>query len=175
MKEKKESSVTNIFIYLLIVIFVLLIIAPPITRIFFADNNSNDSANSNNSNSNSTITNATALTCRREATVGTMIYNITITSNYGNDILNKVTFEYDMPEVVDNTVTDNPVLSEINYIRNTGLVEEDTEGLSTKFILTREMKEANATNTSLDTYFQPLDMQKTNLESLGYTCSMITA
>ncbi len=170
MKEKKESSVTNIFIYLLIVIFVLLIIAPPITRIFFADNNSNDSTNSN-----STITNVTALTCRREATVGTMIYNITITSNYGNDILNKVTFEYDMPEVVDNTVTDNPVLSEINYIRNTGLVEEDTEGLSTKFILTREMKEANATNTSLDTYFQPLDMQKTNLESLGYTCSMITA
>lgn len=173
MKEKKESSVTNIFIYLLIVIFVLLIIAPPITRIFFADNNSNDSTNS--TNSNSTITNVTALTCRREATVGTMIYNITITSNYGNDILNKVTFEYDMPEVVDNTVTDNPVLSEINYIRNTGLVEEDTEGLSTKFILTREMKEANATNTSLDTYFQPLDMQKTNLESLGYTCSMITA
>ena len=170
MKEKKESSVTNIFIYLLIVIFVLLIIAPPITRIFFADNNSNDSTNSN-----STITNVTALTCRREATVGTMIYNITITSNYGNDILNKVTFEYDMLEVVDNTVTDNPVLSEINYIRNTGLVEEDTEGLSTKFILTREMKEANATNTSLDTYFQPLDMQKTNLESLGYTCSMITA
>ena len=170
MKEKKESSVTNIFIYLLIVIFVLLIIAPPITRIFFADNNSNDSTNSN-----STITNVTALTCRREATVGTMIYNITITSNYGNDILNKVTFEYDMPEVVDNTVTDNPVLSEINYIRNTGLVEEDTEGLSTKFILTREMKESNATNTSLDTYFQPLDMQKTNLESLGYTCSMITA
>ena len=170
MKEKKESSVTNIFIYLLIVIFVLLIIAPPITRIFFSVFYINVIININ-----STITNVTALTCRREATVGTMIYNITITSNYGNDILNKVTFEYDMPEVVDNTVTDNPVLSEINYIRNTGLVEEDTEGLSTKFILTREMKEANATNTSLDTYFQPLDMQKTNLESLGYTCSMITA
>ena len=60
-------------------------------------------------------------------------------------------------------------------IRNSGLVEETTNGLSTIFTLTKEKKEANPTNTSLDAYFQPLDIQQSNLESLGYNCSTLTA
>lgn len=171
MKEKRESSITNILVYLLIGILVLLIIVPPLTRVLFSE----DVTGTDGSLGNSVVDTAAALTCRREVTVGTMIYNVTITSNYGNDILNKVTFNYEQPEVVDTTVTDNPVLTEIATIRNSGLVEESTNGLSTTFILTKEMKEANSTNTSLDGYFQPLDTQKTNLESLGYTCSTITA
>ena len=173
MKEKKESSIINIFVYLLIVIFIILIIIPPLTRVFFKEDTTN--ANINSSNNSDTISSATALTCRREVTVGTMIYNVTITSNYSNNTLNKVTFNYEAPEVVDNTVTDNPVLTEMNTIRNSGLVEETTNGLSTIFTLTREVKEANPTNTSLDTFFQPLDSQTTTLESLGYTCSTLTA
>ena len=173
MKEKKESSIINIFVYLLIVILIILIILPPLTRVFFKEDTTNENINS--SNNSDTISSATALTCRREVTVGTMIYNVTITSNYGNNTLNKVTFSYETPEVVDNTVTDNPVLTEMNTIRNSGLVEETTNGLSTIFTLTREVKEANPTNTSLDTFFQPLDSQTTTLESLGYTCSTLTA
>ena len=173
MKEKKESSIINIFVYLLIVILIILIILPPITRVFFKE--STTDTNINSSNNNDTVSSATALTCRREVTVGTMIYNVTITSNYGNNTLNKVTFSYETPEVVDNTVTDNPVLTEMETIRNSGLVEETTNGLSTIFTLTREVKEANPTNTSLDTFFQPLDTQTTTLESLGYTCSTLTA
>ena len=173
MKEKKESSIINIFVYLLIVIFIILIILPPMTRVFFKE--STTDTNINSSNNNDTVSSATALTCRREVTVGTMIYNVTITSNYSNNTLNKVTFNYEAPEVVDNTVTDNPVLTEMNTIRNSGLVEETTNGLSTIFTLTREVKEANPTNTSLDTFFQPLDSQTTTLESLGYTCSTLTA
>lgn len=173
MKEKKESSIINIFVYLLIVILIILIILPPITRVFFKE--STTDTNINSSNNNDTVSSATALTCRREVTVGTMIYNVTVTSNYGNNTLNKVTFSYEAPEVVDNTVTDNPVLTEMNTIRNSGLVEETTNGLSTIFTLTREVKEANPTNTSLDTFFQPLDTQTTTLESLGYTCSTLTA
>lgn len=173
MKEKKESSIMNIFVYLLIVILIILIILPPITRVFFKE--STTDTNINSSNNNDTVSSATALTCRREVTVGTMIYNVTITSNYGNNTLNKVTFSYEAPEVVDNTVTDNPVLTEMETIRNSGLVEETTNGLSTIFTLTREVKEANPTNTSLDTFFQPLDSQTTTLESLGYTCSTLTA
>lgn len=171
MKEKKESSIINIFIYLLIVVFIILIVLPPLTRVFFKEDNT---VNINNSNNNGTGT-ATALTCRKEVTVGTMIYNVTILSNYSNDTLNKVTFSYEQPEVVDSTVTDNPVLTEINYIRSTGLTDETTNGLSTVFVLTKEKKAANPTNTSLDSYFQPLDTQRTNLESLGYTCSTLTA
>ena len=173
MKEKKESSIINIFVYLLIVILIILIIIPPLTRVFFKEDTTNENINS--SNNSDTISSATALTCRREVTVGTMIYNVTITSNYGNNTLNKVTFSYEAPEVVDNTVTDNPVLTEMETIRNSGLVEETTNGLSTIFTLTREVKEANPTNTSLDTFFQPLDSQTTTLESLGYTCSTLTA
>lgn len=173
MKEKKESSIINIFVYLLIVILIILIILPPITRVFFKE--STTDTNINSSNNNDTVSSATALTCRREVTVGTMIYNVTVTSNYGNNTLNKVTFSYEAPEVVDNTVTDNPVLTEMETIRNSGLVEETTNGLSTIFTLTREVKEANPTNTSLDTFFQPLDSQTTTLESLGYTCSTLTA
>lgn len=173
MKEKKESSIINIFVYLLIVILIILIILPPITRVFFKE--STTDTNINSSNNNDTVSSATALTCRREVTVGTMIYNVTVTSNYGNNTLNKVTFSYEAPGVVDNTVTDNPVLTEMNTIRNSGLVEETTNGLSTIFTLTREVKEANPTNTSLDTFFQPLDTQTTTLESLGYTCSTLTA
>lgn len=173
MKEKKESSIINIFVYLLIVILIILIILPPITRVFFKE--STTDTNINSSNNTDTVSSATALTCRREVTVGTMIYNVTITSNYGNNTLNKVTFSYEAPEVVDNTVTDNPVLTEMETIRNSGLVEETTNGLSTIFTLTREVKEANPTNTSLDTFFQPLDSQTTTLESLGYTCSTLTA
>ncbi len=173
MKEKKESSIMNIFVYLLIVILIILIILPPITRVFFKE--STTDTNINSSNGTNTVSSATALTCRREVTVGTMIYNVTITSNYGNNTLNKVTFSYEAPEVVDNTVTDNPVLTEMETIRNSGLVEETTNGLSTIFTLTREVKEANPTNTSLDTFFQPLDSQTSTLESLGYTCSSLTA
>ena len=173
MKEKKESSIMNIFIYLLIVIFIILIILPPLTRVFFKE--STTDTNINSSNGTNAVSSATALTCRREVTVGTMIYNVTITSNYSNNTLNKVTFNYETPEVVDNTVTDNPVLTEMNTIRNSGLVEETTNGLSTIFTLTRKVKEANPTNTSLDTFFQPLDSQTTTLESLGYTCSTLTA
>ena len=173
MKEKKESSIMNIFIYLLIAILIILIILPPLTRVFFKE--STTDTNINSSNGTNTISSATALTCRREVTVGTMIYNVTITSNYGNNTLNKVTFSYEAPEIVDNTVTDNPVLTEMETIRNSGLVEETTNGLSTIFTLTREVKEANPTNTSLDTFFQPLDTQTTTLESLGYTCSTLTA
>lgn len=173
MKEKKESSIINIFVYLLIVILIILIILPPITRVFFKE--STTDTNINSSNGTNTVSSATALTCRREVTVGTMIYNVTITSNYGNNTLNKVTFSYEAPEIVDNTVTDNPVLTEMNTIRNSGLVEETANGLSTIFTLTRELKEANPTNTSLDTFFQPLDSQTTTLESLGYTCSTLTA
>ena len=173
MKEKKESSITNIFVYLLIVILIILIVLPPLTRIFFKEDSTD--ININSSNGTNTVNSATALTCRREVTVGTMIYNVTITSNYGNNTLNKVTFTYEAPEVVDNTVIDNPVLTEMNAIRNSGLVEETTNGLSTIFTLTRDVKEANPTNTSLDTFFQPLDSQTTTLESLGYTCSTLTA
>ncbi len=173
MKEKKESSIMNIFVYLLIVILIILIILPPITRVFFKE--STTDTNINSSNDTNTVSSATALTCRREVTVWTMIYNVTITSNYGNNTLNKVTFSYEAPEVVDNTVTDNPVLTEMETIRNSGLVEETTNGLSTIFTLTREVKEANPTNTSLDTFFQPLDSQTSTLESLGYTCSSLTA
>ena len=170
MKEKKQSSITNIFVYLLMFIFIILIIIPPLTRVFFKEENTNINSSSNNG-----INSAIALTCRKEVTVGTMIYNVTVTSNYGNNILNKVTFDYEQPEIIDQTIVDNPVLTEMNTIRNSGLVDETTNGLSTTFILTKETKEANPTNTSLDNYFQPFDTQKTNLESLGYTCSTLTA
>ena len=169
MKEKKESSLTNIFVYLLIVIFIILIIIPPVFRIFFNDDTSNNNTNTNN------LTSATALTCKREVPVGTMVYNVTITSNYGNNVLNKVTFTYELPEVFDSTIVDNPVLAEMNNLRNTGLLEETTTDTKTSFVLTKERKESNPTITSLDTYFQPLESQKTNLESLGYTCQTITA
>ncbi len=174
MKEKKESSIINIFVYLLIVVLIILIALPPLFRVFFNESTTDTNINSSNNN-DAGVSSATALTCRREVTVGTMIYNVTITSNYGDNTLNKVTFTYEAPEVVDNTVTDNPVLTEMATIRNSGLVEETTNGLSTIFTLTREMKEANPTNTSLDTFFQPLDTQTTTLESLGYTCSTLTA
>ena len=169
MKEKKESSLTNIFVYLLIVIFIILIIIPPVFRIFFNDDTSNNNTNTNN------LTSATALTCKREVPVGTMVYNVTITSNYGNNVLNKVTFTYEIPEVIDPTIVDNPILTEINNLRNTGLLEETTTDTKTSFVLTKERKESNPTNTSLDTYFQPLESQRTNLESLGYTCQTLTA
>ena len=35
MKSKKDSSIVNIFIYLLIVVFIILIALPPICRILF--------------------------------------------------------------------------------------------------------------------------------------------
>lgn len=171
MENKKESSFVNIFVYLLIVVLIVLIAFPPLARVFFKE----DEVIDNTSNGSDSLSTATALTCRREVTVGTMIYNVTITSNYGNDILNKVTFNYELPEVIDQTVVDNPVDTEINTIRNSGLVEEHSTETSISFVLTKEMKEANPTNTSLDTFFQPLDAQTANLESLGYTCSTLTA
>lgn len=178
--QKKESSITNIFIYLLIAILIILIAIPPLTRVFFKEESSNTNINNvNNSNNDeddsNTVTTATALTCRRQVTLGTMVYNITITSNYGDDTLNRVTFYYELPTVVDPTITDNPIVTEMANIRNSGLVEETTNETSTTFVLNREAKEADPTNTSLDAFFQPLDAQTTTLESYGYTCSVLTA
>ena len=33
----------------------------------------------------------------------------------------------------------------------------------------------NPANTSLDNYYSPLETQRTNLETLGYSCSQLTA
>ena len=174
MENKKGSSLVNIFVYLLIFILIVLIILPPVTRIFLKEDTTS-SSNNNRNNSTNTVKTTTALTCRKEVTVGTMIYNVTITSNYGNDILNKVTFNYSLPTTPDPTVTDNPVETEINTLRSTGLLEETATDTAITFVLTKENKEANPTNTALDSYFQPLDTQTTNLEALGYTCSSISA
>lgn len=165
---KKNISLTNVIVYFLIVLFIILIILPPLARIFLKVDTPNDTNNNNNLNT------ATALTCRKEIVVGTMIYNVAITSNYGNDVLNKVTFLYEMPEVIDNTVTENPVLIEIETLRNSGLVTETTtDSLSTTFVLTKETMEAYPDNM-LTSYFYPLELQTSNLESLGYSCSSLT-
>ena len=170
MKSKKDSSIVNIFIYLLIVVFIILIALPPICRIVFKESSDNI-----NNGENATVKSVTALNCNREVTVGTMVYNETISSNYTNDELTKVTFMYNLPEVVDSTVTDDPVMTEINTIRSSGLVEDQSTDTQTRLVLTRELKEKNSNNTSLDNYFQPIDVQQSNLESLGYTCSTLTA
>ena len=174
MSEKKSSSFINIFVYLLIVILVILIALPLVFRVVFKEEESVIN-NPNNASNASDASTATALNCNREVVVGTMNYSVSITSNYSNDTLNKVTFLYSLTTAYDATVTDNPVLNEINLIRNSGLVTEESTDTEFKFVLTKEQKEANATNTSLDSYFQPIDAQRTNLESLGYTCSTLTA
>ena len=174
MSEKKSSSFINIFVYLLIVILVILIALPLVFRVVFKEEESVIN-NPNNASNASDASTATALNCNREVVVGTMNYSVSITSNYSNDTLNKVTFLYSLTTPYDATVTDNPVVNEINLIRNSGLVTEESTDTEFKFVLTKEQKEANVTNTSLDSYFQPIDAQRTNLESLGYTCSTLTA
>lgn len=174
MSEKKSSSFINIFVYLLIVILVILIALPLVFRVVFKEEESVIN-NPNNASNASDASTATALNCNREVVVGTMNYSVSITSNYSNDMLNKVTFLYSLTTPYDATVTDNPVVNEINLIRNSGLVTEESTDTEFKFVLTKEQKEANVTNTSLDSYFQPIDAQRTNLESLGYTCSTLTA
>ncbi len=172
MKSKKESSIINIFVYLLIALLVLIIIIPPITRIVFKESNDDINKAPNESTSNNT---ATALTCSRTVNVGTMTYNINIVSNYGDNILNRVTFTYETPTVIDQTVTDNPILNEINTIRQSGLVTEDTTDNIIKFTLTKESKEKDPTNQTLDGYFNDLTTQQANLEALGYACQTLTA
>ena len=172
--SEKGSSFINIFVYLLIVILVILIALPLVFRVVFKEEESVIN-NPNNASNASDASTATALNCNREVVVGTMNYSVSITSNYSNDTLNKVTFLYSLTTPYDATVTDNPVVNEINLIRNSGLVTEESTDTEFKFVLTKEQKEANATNTSLDSYFQPIDAQRTNLESLGYTCSTLTA
>ena len=174
MSEKKSSSFINIFVYLLIVILVILIALPLVFRVVFKEEESVIN-NPNNASNASDASTATALNCNREVVVGTMNYSVSITSNYSNDTLNKVTFLYSLTTPYDATVTDNPVVNEINLIRNSGLVTEESTDTEFKFVLTKEQKNSNATNTSLDSYFQPIDEQRTNLESLGYTCSTLTA
>ena len=174
MSEKKSSSFINIFVYLLIVILVILIALPLVFRVVFKEEESVIN-NPNNASNASDASTATALNCNREVVVGTMNYSVSITSNYSNDMLNKVTFLYSLTTPYDATVTDNPVVNEINLIRNSGLVTEESTDTEFKFVLTKEQKDSNATNTSLDSYFQPIDDQRTNLESLGYTCSTLTA
>ena len=177
MSEKKSSSFINIFVYLLIVILVILIALPLVFRVVFKEEESviNNPNNASNASDASDASTATALNCNREVVVGTMNYSVSITSNYSNDMLNKVTFLYSLTTPYDATVTDNPVVNEINLIRNSGLVTEESTDTEFKFVLTKEQKDSNATNTSLDSYFQPIDEQRTNLESLGYTCSTLTA
>lgn len=170
MKSKKESSFINIFIYLLMVVFIILIILPPICRILFKE--SDDNINNIEDN---TVNSVTALNCNKEITVGTVVYNVTISSNYTNDELTKVTFMYSLPEVDDSSIVVNPVITEINNLRNSGIVEDESTDTQARFILTKESKEKNPDNTSFDNFFQPIDIQQSNLEEAGYTCSVLTA
>ena len=168
--EKKSNGLPNVLIYFFMVLLVLIVAAPPIFRIVFKEEEQTTPPTTS-----SGVTSATALTCQRDVVVGQMTYNVKIVSNYGNDVLNKVTFVYTLPTVTDETVIDNPVVTEMNTIRNSGLVTETNSATDVTFVLTREMKEANPANTSLDNYFNPLETQRTNLETLGYSCSQLTA
>lgn len=168
--EKKSRGMPNVLIYFIMILLVLIVAVPPIFRIVFKEEDQKSSPTTN-----SGVTQATALTCQRDVVVGQMTYHVKIVSNYGNDVLNKVTFVYTLPTVVDETVIDNPVLTEMNTIRNSGLVTETSSATDVTFVLTKEMKEANPTNTSLDNYYSPLETQRTNLETLGYSCSQLTA
>lgn len=170
MKSKKESSFINIFIYLLIVIFIILIALPPICRVVFKESTDNI-----NNGSNASVSNVMALNCNKEVIVDNVTYNVTISSNYTDDELTKVTFMYDLPEISDSGIVVNPLITEIDTIRNSGIVEDQSTDTQARFVLTKELKEANPDNTSLDSYFQPKDLQQSNLESLGYTCSTLTA
>ncbi len=168
--EKKSSGVPNILIYFIMFLLVLIVAAPPIFRIIFKEEEQ-----ATPPTTSSGVTQATALTCQRDVVVGSMTYHVKIVSNYGNNILNKVTFVYTLPTVTDEIIVDNPVLTEMNTIRNSGLVTETNSATDVTFVLTREMKEATPANTSLDNYFNPLETQRTNLETLGYSCSQLTA
>ena len=170
MKSKKESSFINIFIYLLIVIFIILIALPPVCRVVFKESTDNI-----NNGSNASVSNVMALNCNKDVTVDNAIYSVTISSNYTNDELTKVTFMYNLPEILDPSITEDQVMNEINTIRSSGLVEDESTDTQIRLILTKELKEANPNNTSLDNFFQPIDLQQSNLESLGYTCSTLTA
>lgn len=172
MNNKKESSIMNIFVYLLIVIFIILIVLPPLVRIFFKEDTIRETPVEEEQ-----LSTLTSLNCRKEVEVGTMVYDITVNTNYSNDEISKATFTYLIPEVVDNTVSDdaNPVMSEINMIRNSGIIEDESTDTEYRFILTKELKEEHPDNTSLDSFFQPMEEQKTTLESFGYTCSTLTA
>lgn len=166
MNEKPKSSITNIFVYLIMIFLLLIVIMPPIFRVVFKEEEV----------INTPKETATALTCKKVVNVGSMVYNVTLVSNYSNDILKKVTFTYLIPQAVDNTVTQNPVMDEINYLRNTHLVEETISPSNIKFILTKENKEANPTNNTLDHFYNnDVDSQEKYITSLGYTCSRLTA
>lgn len=172
MNNKKESSIINIFVYLLIVVFIILIALPPLARIFFKEETARETPTEEEQ-----LPALTSLNCRREVEVDTMVYDITVNTNYNDDEISKVTFTYLIPEVVDDTVSDdaNPVMSEINMIRDSGIIEDESTDTEYRFILTKELKEEHPDSTSLDSFFQPIEEQETTLESFGYTCSTLTA
>ena len=83
---KKEINIKNLLVYLTIGFLGIMIFIPPIFRVVLKDNSSEQLPEE--------PTEAKALICRKQVVEDNVNYNITITSSYQNDVLNRVTFQY---------------------------------------------------------------------------------
>ena len=174
-----KSSIPDSIIYLIMILLVIMIFIPPLTRIFFKEETNVNEINNNSAtttnNSGNLNANITSLVCKKAGNADNLNYNTIITSTYANSILNKVTFYYQFPASINIKDYNNQITTEINTIRNSGLVSENQTGNNITLILTKESIEANNTNTTLSNYFNDKPTQRTNLEALGYSCQEINA
>ena len=168
MTTKKSQDIKDVFIYLAMVGLVLLIILPPVFRIAFKEEETPIVSESEDK--------ATALICKKQVPIASLLYQVSITSNYINDDLSKVTIQYTIPQETDPTVVAPTAIDqEIAMFRESPAMTETQNGNIIKFVLTKESLEQNPTDAVASNYFQLYDTQLANLTNLGYTCQEMTA
>ncbi len=85
---KKEIDIKNFLVYLTMGLLGIMIFIPPILRIVLKDGPQTDEQQQLQP------TDAKALICKKQVVEDNTTYNITITSSYQNNELNRVTFQY---------------------------------------------------------------------------------
>ncbi len=164
---KKQSSFTNIFVYFIIAILLFIIIMPPLFRTLLKEPNKIKKSELDSHK-------IEALNCKKEAVVANLTYNLYINSNYQDGEISKITFIYQVPVGFNSNDITNPLVIEMNTLKESNLATSNITDNKYTFVVTKEKKDQNPSVTSLDGYFNPLETQKTNLETLGYTCSVLS-
>ena len=166
-KEKKGSTFLVIIIMIVLIIFIA---APPVLRKVIKDE---DTATPLGGTED--LSSMQALICQRQVSVGTMIYNINVTSSYQNNILNKVTINYTLPTTLDPTIDDsaNAVVQEMNNLRNTGVFTETTTTAATRFEATKALMDQYNSDPIISNYNQSMTTQQANFVAAGYTCQVM--
>lgn len=168
MKSTKKSlDFKNVLVYLAMVALVAIIALPPLFRVLFKEKKESAVAAPKGE--------ALALICKKQVTLETVSYLATVTSNYIDSKLQKVTISYRRTGELTEALQNNAVEQEMALLHQSQIFDEEVDATTYKYVLTKAKYEQNKDHPTVVSYFKNALDQQLSLTSNGYSCQELTS